>query len=238
MEHLLAYISGSVDQELLLRNEYVAAENRILRAKIKCRLQLSDGEKSTLAEIAHRLGRKALAEVAVAAQPETILGWFRKLVARKFDGSRFRDSVGRPCIEEAVENLIVRMAQENPTWGYDRIVGGARESRPYGVGPNGGQCFAAPWHRAGSPAQAYDPLARFHSGPHGCPGRHRLLHGRSAHAERADHLLRAVLHSARDAAGVPGGDNAISRPAVNGATSPQRDHEGLGVFGPKPLPPT
>jgi len=120
---LLAYITGSVDQELLLRNEYLAAENRILRAKIKGRLQLSDGEKSTLAEIAHRLGRKALAEVAVAARPETILGWFRKLVARKFDGSRFRDSVGRPCIEEAVENLIVRMAQENPTWGYDRIVG-------------------------------------------------------------------------------------------------------------------
>ena len=120
---LLAYITGSVDQELLLRNEYLAAENRILRAKIKGRLQLSDGEKSTLTEIAHRLGRKALAEVAVAAKPETILGWFRKLVARKFDGSRFRDSVGRPSIDEAVENLIVRMAQENPTWGYGRIVG-------------------------------------------------------------------------------------------------------------------
>ena len=49
---LLAYITGRVDQELLLRNEYLAAENRILRAKIKGRLQLSDGEKSTLAEIA------------------------------------------------------------------------------------------------------------------------------------------------------------------------------------------
>ena len=83
---LLAYITGRVDQELLLRNEYLAAENRILRAKIKGRLQLSDGEKCTLAEIAHRLGRQALAEVAVAAKPDTILGWFRKLVARKFDG--------------------------------------------------------------------------------------------------------------------------------------------------------
>jgi hypothetical protein len=121
--HLLAYITGRVDQELLLRNEYLAAENRILRAKIKGRLQLSDGEKSTLAEIAHRLGRKALAEVALAAKPETILRWFRKLVARKFDGSRFRQSIGRPRVDQAVEALIVRMAQENPTWGYDRIVG-------------------------------------------------------------------------------------------------------------------
>ena len=59
---LLAYITGRVDKELLVRNEYLAAENRILRAKIKGRLQLSDGEKRSLAEIAHRVGRKALAE--------------------------------------------------------------------------------------------------------------------------------------------------------------------------------
>ncbi|MBA3913729.1 MAG: IS3 family transposase [Acidobacteriales bacterium] len=101
----------------------MAAENRILRVKIKGRLQLSDGEKHTLAEIAHRLGRKALAEVAVVARPDTILGWFRKLVARKFDGSQFRQSVGRPRIEKTIEDLIVRIAQENPSWGYDRIEG-------------------------------------------------------------------------------------------------------------------
>ncbi|MBA3915981.1 MAG: helix-turn-helix domain-containing protein, partial [Acidobacteriales bacterium] len=95
----------------------------ILRTKIKGRLQLSDGEKRTLAEIAHRLGRKALAQIAVAAKPDTILGWFRKLVACKFDGSEFRRSVGRPPTEKNVENLIVGMALENPSWGYDRIEG-------------------------------------------------------------------------------------------------------------------
>jgi hypothetical protein len=100
-----------------------SAENRILRAKIKGRLQLSDGEKRTLSEIAHQLGRKALAEVAVAAKPDTILRWFRKLVARKFDGSARRQSVGRPRVEKTIEDLIVRMAQENPSWGYDRMVG-------------------------------------------------------------------------------------------------------------------
>jgi hypothetical protein len=57
---LLAYVTGTVDQELLLRNEYLAAENRILKAQIKGRLLLSEEEKATLAEIAHRLGRKAL----------------------------------------------------------------------------------------------------------------------------------------------------------------------------------
>src|SRR5437016_9692945 len=103
---MLAYITGTVDQELLLRNEYLSAENRILRVQIKGRLLLSDGEKATLAEIGHRLGRKALAEVAVAAKPDTILGWFRELVAEKFDGSRFRCSVGRPPVDEAVEASV------------------------------------------------------------------------------------------------------------------------------------
>jgi len=76
-----------------------------------------------LAEIAHRLGRKALEEVAGAAQPDTILGWYRKLIAKKFDGSRFRQRVGRPRVAEEIERLVVRMAKENPSWGYDRIVG-------------------------------------------------------------------------------------------------------------------
>src|SRR5215469_3562542 len=120
---MLAYITGSVDQELLLRNEYLAAENRILRAQIKGRLLLSDSEKVTLAEIAHRLGRKALADVASAAKPDTLFRWYRKLIAKKFDGSRFRKSVGRPPLDAEIEHLVVRMARENPSWGYDWIVG-------------------------------------------------------------------------------------------------------------------
>jgi putative transposase len=102
-------------QELLLRNEYLVAENRILKAQIKGRLLLSKEEKATLAEIAHRLGRKALEEVACTAQPDTILGWYRKLIANKFDGSRFRQRVGRPRIAEEIERLVVQMAKENPS---------------------------------------------------------------------------------------------------------------------------
>src|SRR5262249_5061876 len=120
---LLAYVTGTINQELLLRNEYLAAENRILRGQIKGRLLLSDGEKVTLAEIAHRLGRMALEDVAATAKPNTILGWYRKLIANKFNGSRFRKRVGRPRVAEEIQRLVVRMANENPSWGYDRIVG-------------------------------------------------------------------------------------------------------------------
>jgi putative transposase len=110
-------------QELLLRNEYLVAENRILKAQLNGRLRLSGGERAKLGEIGHRLGRKALGEVATVALPDTILAWYRRLVARTFDGPRARRARGRPPIDREVEELIVRMAKENRTWGYDRIVG-------------------------------------------------------------------------------------------------------------------
>jgi putative transposase len=81
---LLAYVTGTVNQELLLQNEYLAAENRILRAKLPSTLRLSDPERATLAEIGKQLGRKALRQVAACvAKPDTILAWYRKLVAQK-----------------------------------------------------------------------------------------------------------------------------------------------------------
>jgi putative transposase len=98
-------------------------ENCILRSQITGRVQLTDGERRTLAEIGQRLGKQALAEVASIVQPDTILAWHRKLVAQKFDGSPQRKAPGRPMIDPEVEALVVRMARENRSWGYDRIVG-------------------------------------------------------------------------------------------------------------------
>ena len=120
---MLAYVTGSVDEELLLRNEYLVAENRILRAQIPRRVKLTDGERRTLAQIGKQLGRKALAEVANIVRPDTILAWHRRLVARKFDGSKKRNYPGRPPVVRALEKLIVRLATENRDWGYDRIGG-------------------------------------------------------------------------------------------------------------------
>src|ERR1700747_477018 len=102
-KHPLAYIPGAVDQELLLRNEYLVTENRILRNQLKGRVRLSDGERKTLAEIGQKLGRQALAEVATVVKPDTILAWHRKLVAQKFDGSTQRKAPGRPMIDQEIE---------------------------------------------------------------------------------------------------------------------------------------
>jgi Homeodomain-like domain len=120
---LLAFVTGLVNQELLLRNEYLIAENRILRSHLLNRLRLSDPERATLAEIAKRLGRKALNDIATVAKPDTILGWYRRLIAQKFDGSRQRVYPGRPRASPEIEALVVRFARENRSWGYDRIAG-------------------------------------------------------------------------------------------------------------------
>src|SRR5215831_719822 len=107
---LLAYVTGLVNQELLLQNEYLAAENRVLRAHLPARLRLSDPERCTLAEIGKRLGRKGLEKVACAAKPDTILAWYRRLIARKFDGSQSRRYPGRPRISAEMEELVVLVA--------------------------------------------------------------------------------------------------------------------------------
>ena len=114
---LLACITGSVEKLLLLRNEYVIEENRILRNQIAGRVQLTDAERQTLAAIGKKLGKQALEEVATIVKPDTILAWHRKLVAQKFDGSKQRKSVGRPRVDKEIEDLVVQMAKENRGWG-------------------------------------------------------------------------------------------------------------------------
>src|SRR5262245_18651499 len=120
---LLAYITGSVDDELLRCNDYLVAENRILRKQIQGRLRLSECERKTLAEIGKRLGKQALAAVATIVTPHTILAWHRQLMAQKFDGTLHRQAPGRARIDQALEALVVRLAQENRSGGYDRIAG-------------------------------------------------------------------------------------------------------------------
>jgi putative transposase len=120
---LLAFITGMVNQQILLQNEYLAAENRILRAHLPTRLRLTDPQRSTLAEMGKHLGRRALQQVACVAKPDTILAWYRRLIAQKFDGSKYRRYPGRPSAGREVTELVLRLARENPAWGYDRIAG-------------------------------------------------------------------------------------------------------------------
>jgi hypothetical protein len=124
-EQLLARISGKVDEQLRLKVEYLAAENRILRDQITGRPKFTDRQRITLATIGKQLGRDALEAVACIVTPETILRWHRELVAAKFDSTACRKakSAGRPRTDAAVVDLILRMARENPSWGYRRITG-------------------------------------------------------------------------------------------------------------------
>jgi putative transposase len=103
---------------------YLHEENRVLKAQLGGRrLRLTDTERRRLATLAHPLGRTRLQEVATIATPETLLRWYKRLIAQKFDGSTQRHQRGRPRVAEEVEQLVVCMAEENRTWGYRRIQG-------------------------------------------------------------------------------------------------------------------
>jgi hypothetical protein len=148
-------------------------------------------------EWSHRLGRKALSEVATDTLPETILGWYRRPVARKSDGSRAQRRVGRPPIDKKVEELIVRMAKENRSRGYDRIVG-AFAPEISCLRLSGRQRSPPSWHTGGAGAQADDVFGRIHWGSPCGVGRHRFLYGGGRHLVRPGDLLRALLHLSRE----------------------------------------
>jgi hypothetical protein len=100
---ILAYITGTVDQQLLLRNEYLVAENRILKAQLDGRLRLSDAERTRLGDIGHRQGRKALGEVAIAALPDTIL-----------DGTEdwsHANSTDHECVEPRADRQLTKKSR-------------------------------------------------------------------------------------------------------------------------------
>lgn len=121
---LLLILAGWINQRQQHAIEYVIAENQILREKVgKKRISLTDGQRRRLAIQGKVLGRRALAEICSLVTPETILRWHRELIARKWDYSKCRKKVGRPGTEKEVVGLVVKMAKENPSWGYNRIQG-------------------------------------------------------------------------------------------------------------------
>jgi len=102
--------------------EYLVEENRVLREQIGDRMpQLTDDQRRRLAAKGQVLGRRALAEVATIVTPDTILRWYRRLIAAKWTFASRR--TGRPGVMKEIRALIVRFAEENPRWGYCRIQG-------------------------------------------------------------------------------------------------------------------
>jgi transposase InsO family protein len=121
---LLAMLVGWINRHQQQIITYLHEENRVLKTGLRGRqLRLTDTDRRRLAALARPLGRQRLTEIATIATPDTLLRWYRRLIAQKFDGSTHRQQLGRPCVAEEIEQLVVRMAEENPSWGYRRIQG-------------------------------------------------------------------------------------------------------------------
>ena len=120
---LIISIAGWMNQRQQQVIEYLVEENRVLREQIgNRRMRFTDNQRCRLAVKAKRLSRKVLAQIATIVTPETLLAWHRKLIAMKYDGSKYR-SPGRPPTAADISALVVRMAEENRGWGYRRIQG-------------------------------------------------------------------------------------------------------------------
>jgi len=119
---LLFALAGWIYQEQLKVIDYLKDENRTLRKLVKQgRIRLSVEDRRRLGVKGRAIGRKQLQEVATIACADTILRWFRELVARKWTFKR--KSKGRPRTQAEIRELIVHLAKENTTWGYTRIQG-------------------------------------------------------------------------------------------------------------------
>ena len=124
LQVLITMVAGWLQRHQQQVITYLLEENRVLKAQLGGRrLRLTDTERRRLATLAHPLRRKRLKAVATLVTPETLLRWYQRLISQKFDGSTQRQQLGRPRVAEEVEQLVMRMAEENPTWGYRRMQG-------------------------------------------------------------------------------------------------------------------
>ena len=118
---VLCVLTGWLDRREREAIAYLLEENRLLRRQLGTRrLRLTDDDRRRLAAWAYRVGRAALREIATIATPDTLLRWHRQLIARKWT---YVSQPGRRGVLLEIRRLVVRMAEENPTWGYTRIQG-------------------------------------------------------------------------------------------------------------------
>ena len=121
---LVTYLAYCIDKELYKAIDYLREQVRVLveqQEKQNKRILLTNRQRMRVAAKAKRLSRKMLEQCTVLFTPDTVLGWFRKLIAEKYDGSENRKTVGRPRITEEIVNLVIQFKKENPRWGYQKI---------------------------------------------------------------------------------------------------------------------
>jgi transposase InsO family protein len=121
LQIVLRVLTGWLERREREAIAYLTEENRLLRRQLGARrLRLTDADRRRLAARAHRVGRATLREIATIATPDTLLRWHRQLIARKWT---YGCKPGRRGVMSEIQRLVVRMATENPTWGYTRIQG-------------------------------------------------------------------------------------------------------------------
>ena len=188
---LLLVLTGWLERREREAIAYLIEENRLLRRQLGGRrLRLTDDDRRRLAVRAHRVGRRTLREIATIVTPDTLLRWHRQLVARKWTYATPRSS--RRGVLAEIRRLVVRMAEENPTWGYTRIQGALKN-----VGHRVGRSTIArilKAHGRAAGAGAADVVADVSARALGRDRRRGFLHDGGLDVARP----RDVLHGVRD----------------------------------------
>lgn len=196
LQFVVVIVAGWVNRRQADVIDYLREENRVLREQLKGRrIRFTDEQRRRLAEKARRLGRAVLTDLEPIVTLDTLLRWYRRLIAVKYDGSGMRKRVGRPPISDELRRLVIRIARENRTWGYERIQG-ALKNLGYTISPASVANILA---EVGlDPAPRHDMVAvhQVTLGIARCGG---FLHRRSLPRLQIDSLFRAVRDRPADA---------------------------------------
>ena len=212
LQFLILLVAGFLQRRQKMAIDYLLAENRVPRERLgPKRLRFTNAERRLLAGKGKRVGRRLLEEIATLASPETLLRWYRRLVAAKYDGSANSSKKGACGKRSDATTQLMTMARENPGWGYTRLRGAlknvgfelvrstiARVLKEHGIEPAPRRGRSMSWKT-------------FLAGPLGGDRRRRLLQRRGGHEPRPGAVLRAVRHEAQDPSGVHRGDFAGPR---------------------------
>jgi hypothetical protein len=219
---VLGVLTGWLDRREREAIAYLIEENRLLRRQLgRRRLHLTDDDRRRLAARAYRVGRAALREIATIATPDTLLRWHRQLIGRKWTYGR---SAGRRGVWLEIRRLVVRMAEENPTWGYTRIQG-ALKNLGHRVGRS---TIRRILKAAGLPPVPQRPTSwqtflKTHWGVIAGGG---FLYHRSLDVARPRHVLHGVRHRSGLAPCRDRGFHATPERAVHAAGRAPRDDSG------------
>jgi hypothetical protein len=226
-EFLLITLSGWMNRHQQRVIDYLIEENRILKRKF-CgkRIRCTDNERRRLAVKAKALGRKLLEKVASVASPDMILAWYRKLIAKKWDYSSKRGP-GRPRVMAEIADLTVKMARENPGWGYTRIRD-ALANLKYKVSRTS---IANILKEEGEERPGHVSEI-----PLGEPCSSRLFHSGSRHSWTPCDVLCAYCPGPIDPPRSGGGVNSRARYSIHDTGWPEPDRYIWGLFGWKTLP--